>query len=329
MSAPYRHYCTYFDCNYAVRALTLYRSLERTSEGPFTCWMLCLDDPSRALLEKLRLPHARLLEASALEAFDGELAATKADRSRVEYYWTTTPALPLWLMGREKLSLVTYLDADLFFFSSPEALFTELGDRSILIVPHAFPEPTAELLQYGIFNVGALAFRDDSAGRACLERWRRQCIEWCRATPEPGRFGDQVYLNEWPVLWGDQLAIAQHPGLGAGPWNERALSLTAPRRSGAPPQVNDHDMVFFHFHGLKTLSPRVASVVSMYHPRPATKRFLYGPYLRAHREAWREVAAVDPTFRAGLDGLGLRRVLSCFRHRSLFVASRFGTIFAP
>ena len=49
--------------------------------------------------------------------------AVKPDRSPVEYLWTSTPALPLYMFSAHpELDEVTYLDADLMFFSDPQAL---------------------------------------------------------------------------------------------------------------------------------------------------------------------------------------------------------------
>lgn len=329
MSAPHRAYCTYFDQNYLVRAVTLYQSLARHSTTPFTLWMLCFDEESHGVVSSLGLPFARALHAAELEQHDAELHATKTTRSLVEYYWTSTPALTLWLLERESTDVVCYLDADLFFYSSPEALFAELDGKSVLIIPHRFPDPTPHLLQHGVYNVGALLFRRDAVGIACLRRWRAQCIEWCAAVPESSRFGDQKYLDEWPALYGTSLVVSQNVGAGIGPWNERALHLEASRGPCTPPRAGGVDVVFFHFHGLRTLTPRIAQVASMYRIRAVTKRLLYAPYLAAHRAAWERVRRARPAFGAGLGGLTVRGLVSSVRHRALLVSSRIATLFIP
>jgi len=117
MKAESRTFCTLFDVNYAVRALALYRSLEATHRS-FTLRMFCMDDEAKRAIDGLALPFAETVSIGALEAHDPELAAVRPGRKAVEYCWTATPAVCLYCLERDpSLTEITYLDADLMFFS--------------------------------------------------------------------------------------------------------------------------------------------------------------------------------------------------------------------
>src|SRR3977135_3134158 len=132
------HYCTYFDRNYLVRGLILYRSLKRHGQ-PFTLWVLCMDTETYTALDRLKEPMIRPIRLSDFERGDDALLAAKANRSTIEYYFTCTPSLPLYVLGIEpRIEMITYLDADLKFFANPQAIFDELGSNSIGIIPHHF-----------------------------------------------------------------------------------------------------------------------------------------------------------------------------------------------
>ena len=58
------------------------------------------------------------------------LQKVKSDRSRIEYYFTCTPSLPLYILKNyPEVDIITYLDADLFFFSNPAPIYNELGNK--------------------------------------------------------------------------------------------------------------------------------------------------------------------------------------------------------
>src|SRR6266581_8063063 len=103
-----RSFCTLFDRNYLSRGVALYRSLERQAGvGGFTLHALCMDDESRDVLTRLDLPSLRVIPLTEFE--DPELLKAKGTRSRIEYYWTCTPSLPLFVMDRElNAEVVTY-----------------------------------------------------------------------------------------------------------------------------------------------------------------------------------------------------------------------------
>src|SRR6202011_2806436 len=103
-----RYFCTYFDHNYLARALVLYDSLKRNC-ADFKLWMLCMDEESYAALEKLKLPEVGLISLSELERDDPLLRQAKTNRSPLEYYFTCTPSLPLFILGRNPdVDLITY-----------------------------------------------------------------------------------------------------------------------------------------------------------------------------------------------------------------------------
>ncbi|RPH76264.1 MAG: glycosyl transferase, partial [Nitrospiraceae bacterium] len=176
-----RYYCTYFDRQYLNRGLALLESIRRHETSRFTLFVVCMDEMTRVILTQLAIPEIHLIPLHDIEQRDEALLKTKRSRSLVEYYWTMTPTIILRILERDRrIDLLTYLDADLFFFSSPEPLFGELGKNSILIHEHRFSPSQAHLAPHnGRFNVGLLSFRRDTRGLQALRWWRERCLEWC------------------------------------------------------------------------------------------------------------------------------------------------------
>jgi hypothetical protein len=247
--ASKRFFCTFFDENFLTRGLALYESLTEWAK-PFELMILCLDERCWEILNLLSLPGVRLIRLPELESAEPRLLIAKQNRSRIEYYFTCTPELPRFLLERfPEIDLITYLDADLFFYSDPQPIFSELEGGSILIVGHRFSERNRHLEQFGIYNVGLLSFRNDQAGRTCLDWWSDRCLEWCYDRVEAGRFADQKYLDDWPKRF-ERVRVLQHSGAGLAPWN---LDGAALQWNGGQVLVNGQPLVFFHFHKLKIL----------------------------------------------------------------------------
>lgn len=147
--------------------------------------------------------------------------------------------------------MITYLDADLFFFSDPAPVFEEIGDHSIGIIGHRLPPQLKHLENWGIFNVGWVSFKRDENGLACLQWWRERCIEWCYDRYEDGRFADQKYLDDWPRRF-HKVAIIQHKGAGLAPWNVDNYCIQTHKGNIL---IDDVLLIFFHFHNLKVINP--------------------------------------------------------------------------
>src|SRR5215813_5304237 len=110
------HFCTYFDHRYLPRGLALYRTLEQHCPS-FLLWVLCMDRVCYNALSQIKLPNVRLIALDEFEAADRELLIAKKNRTLIEYYFTCTPSLPLFIFDASReVDCITYLDADLFFF---------------------------------------------------------------------------------------------------------------------------------------------------------------------------------------------------------------------
>jgi len=288
---PVRDFCTYFDEAYLDRGLALYSSLARQYPA-FTLSILCLDEATWNYLHSLALPHARLHTVADLEAATPGLATARYTRSRLEFYFTCTPALPFYLLVRNpSVEQITYLDADLYFHSSPEPLFDELADRSIGIIRHKCERWREE--RYGIYNVGWLTLRNDDRGRACLRWWLERCLEWCFSRVEDGKFADQKYLDEFPHRFAN-VAVLEHRGANVAVWNIESETLSI--RDGQV-YVCNVPLLFFHFHGLKQVDYwHYETGLENYHRQLHSDllRYIYTPYvrqlLRFAQRRWSEAA---------------------------------------
>jgi hypothetical protein len=296
----HRYYCTYFDKNYLVKALAMIASLNRESSGEFTLYAVCLDELTRTLVNKLHLPHVVTVPLHEVERGDAELLAAKKTRSIVEYYWTLTPSVLLWLLKRHReIELLTYLDADLYFFGPTDPIFAELADNSILIHGHRFPEELQHLEIHGKYNVGLLCFRRDAAGLEALQWWRERCNEWCYGTVEDGKYGDQLYLDDWPERF-KKVRVLEHIGSGVAPWNHIQYRFRTDETGKV--WIDDTTVVFYHFHALDFVRPDliVPAKFLVYPLREDIVRCCIMPYVQELSSCIGSVRALLPGFSFGL-----------------------------
>jgi len=247
------YFCTYFDHRYVARGLALYQSLtQRCSD--FTLYILCLDDRVSEIFSKKHYPHIRCISLRQLESVYPELLSVKKQRSKIEYYFTLTPYLPLFILDQfPTVDLITYLDADLYFFHDPGELFQEMAYGSVGIIAHRFPARLKKLERYGIYNVGWISFRRDTLAKSCLEWWSTKCLEWCQDKLDSDRFADQKYLDEWPSRF-PGVVVLEHKGANAAPWNIENCEIV---QSDQEIWIDNERLLFFHFHGLKKISPNL------------------------------------------------------------------------
>ncbi len=242
-------YCSYFDHNYLSRATVMIESLRRFDPAT-PIHVLALSELCEQILNELALPNVEVVPLAALEEAYPELVGIKSARTLIEYYFTLTPFLPHYLFSRTTADRITYLDADIYFFSSPEPLLSSLGDASVAITPHRFSFSYQTHVVYGHFNVAWITFRRCAEGLECLQTYKDECTEWCHDRLEGYRYADQKYLDAWPGRYAS-LKIIDHKGVDLAVWNVENYDL---RRKKGIVMVDDDPLVFYHFVGLKVMS---------------------------------------------------------------------------
>ena len=132
------YYCTYVDTNYLVRFLALSSSLN-IHDKEHRIFALCLDDQSALILKALNKNSVSIIHLSELEKFDAELYATRLSRNLVDYYQTATPCYMRFIFEiHPSVNQVTFLDPDIYLFSSPQPIFKEIGECSIAVIENNF-----------------------------------------------------------------------------------------------------------------------------------------------------------------------------------------------
>ncbi len=285
-------FCTYFDKSYLPKGLALYTSLIKFHPNS-KLWILCMDDYTLDILTKMKLKNAKLVPLAEFE--DKELLKAKNNRNWVEYYWTCTPSLPLYIFRHDfKTRYVVYLDADLYLFGKIDPVFAELNGGSIYIVESRYPlgqEYRISLI--GRFNVGFQIFAGNKEGMACLRKWRKQCLDWCYWKYEDNKLGDQMYLNEWPSLY-KQLVISKNLGVNAAPWNIGQYSVTEKDKTV---YIERDRLICYHFHQFLLLSENKFDYSAGYRLTSNVRKLIYSPYITATKEAILTIRNIDSAYK--------------------------------
>lgn len=279
-------FCTLFDSNYLDRGLALYWSM-RKHISIFKLYIFAFDDRCFHVLSDMELENVVLL--SVEDIMTSTLREKQEERSRAEFCWTCTPLIIEHVLLKYGEKACTYIDADIYFFSSPLCVVQEVIDSgcSVGLVGHRFERNS----EYGshVFSVGKYCiqfntFLNDETGIQVLKDWKRDCLEWCYARYEDGKFGDQKYPDKWKLKYSD-VHESQNVGAGIAPWNLHLYSYHYKKRNkiwfeyqGLPFQI-----IFYHFEGMKYLSNDKA-YLNIWQPSGwgmgRKIRVLYGEYLK-------------------------------------------------
>ena len=161
---------------------------------------------------------------------------------------------------------VTYVDSDVFVLRSPHSIFEEFArsGKAVMITDHAYDAEYDHAAVVGQYCVQFMTF---VRGRCEPVRqwWQDRCIEWCYATPQDGKLGDQKYLDDWPMRFGPLVHVLQQIDLLLAPWNARRFPYSR--------------AVAWHFQGLRPPSRRRVLLHGPYSVPEIVHQMVYGPYL--------------------------------------------------
>lgn len=258
------NFCTMFDSNYIDRGIALCNSLNNVTDN-FTLYIFAFDQLSYEILKEMKLKNVIVIAESFI--LNDELLAIKKQRKWTEYCWTCTPVIIEYVLEKYELEECTYIDADMYFYQSPQILFDEIENAQcdISIIGHRFPKNIAEktsIKQHGNYCVEFNTFYNNSNGNYILEWWKKKCFESCSMKLNDKSFGDQMYLNEWPKIFNGVYEL-KNPGAGVAPWNLSDYRLL--KKTG-----NDIDLmyrkkekcklVFYHFQSLKIFKDNYVNI---------------------------------------------------------------------
>lgn len=286
------NFCTLFDSNYLSRGLALYYSLEQHCPA-FKLYIFAFDDRAYKILNAMTLQHAVIISLREFE--DEKLLAVKPTRNRAEYCWTSTSSTILYVLDHYQVESCTYLDADLFFYSSPEPIFTEMGEQSILLTEHRYSPQYNKEVKSGKYCVQFVTIKNDERGRQALEWWRDRCLEWCYAYYEDGKFGDQLYLDDWTERFRGT-HVLQHQGGGLASWNVQQYDFHQEngRLTGKHIRTGEtFPVIFYHFHYLRFYTNGKVELGRRVLTQQVFDIF-YKPYIRRLRELDQVIKKYDP-----------------------------------
>lgn len=273
------NFCTLFDSGYLSRGLAMYHSLKEHCND-FHLYVFAFNDECLSILQALDLENVTVV--SLLEFEDEELLRVKKGRSRGEYCWTCTSSTILYVLTHFDVDHCTYLDSDLYFFSSPQCLLNEMGEKSVLITPHRYTPKYDQGWRTGIYCVQFVSFKKNEEGLTVLNWWREACLDWCYNRFEEGRFGDQKYLDDWPAKF-KGVHVLQHLGGGVAPWNMQQYSFEVVHNKIVGLGLftkKTFEVVFFHFHSLMFVTPNYFSPRPYYQRNDSVIALLFNPYVK-------------------------------------------------
>lgn len=282
-------FCTLFDSNYLDKGLALYYSMRKWIKS-FRLYIFTFDDRCYEILSDMSLKNVILVPL--VEIMDDRLREIKEERTRAEFCWTCTPIVIEHVLMRYQERVCTYIDADIYFFASPESIIRGIADHgcSVGVAPHGFERSYVEIepkFNNGKYCIHFNTFFHNEDGLAVLRDWKADCLRWCYYRYEDGKLGDQKYADRWKMRY-SCIHEVENPGAGVAPWNLHLYAYEG--RKDGKIQLSYRDrvfsLVFYHFEGLKYLDNGSVFLNLWRYNVPGLKKKvkeIYGEYFREIR----------------------------------------------
>lgn len=289
-------FCTLFDRNYIFRGLALYDSIVNFCSD-FELWILCLDDDCYSILEKMNLNNTHLVHLRDIES--EELLKAKSNRKYSEYCWTLGSFFTNYIALNNDIDHITYLDSDIYLFSSPRPFYEELGDSSVLIISHNYEKKLKYLeKKSGKYNVAFIIFKKNEDGLKVLKEWSDKCLDWCYNKYEEGKFGDQKYLDYWEKDY-NCIKVSKKIGADVAPWNVSSFNVS---EVDGKVLVNNEDLLFYHTHTFKVINKNNFQLASSFYVfSDNVKKYIYDKYIENISDVIKRIENIDINFKYGFN----------------------------
>lgn len=273
-----KYFCTVSDMGYINQGLALYQSLVENMKEEFELWYLCIDEDIFWKIDGMNLPG---LVPMCAQHF--KVLKNVSGTSRQGYAWELGARYCKWILDQKNYDNIMYIDSDIITYPGFEKVYDEIGEKSIAIVPHLHIQPAPCQVAKGYpggYNVGITYFKNDHAGKGCLDLWAYSVLNpfdnEVRTGPNCDKYtiklhntcGDQRFLEMFPIAYPDNVHIIGQEIAHGAPWNMHLYNWddfnmesklckidTLPGREwikGLVPTMNDpKPMIYYHFAGFK------------------------------------------------------------------------------
>lgn len=282
---------THFNSKYLIRGLAMIYSL-RTTGFSAPILVVAHDNQSKEYVEQMNFIEVEVILLTELERRYPELVAAKNGRSLVEYFYCLSPFVINFVFDNYPAKRVVYLDADLYFYKSPDPLINTSGKVNVVVVAHNYPERFNHLQIYGKYNVGWLQFSRTKIGLDALNWWADACLSSTSSKLSSKVYGDQKYLDEFECRF-PGIEIRRNLGENLAPWNLFGKSLKV---SNGLPMVNNLPLYYFHFSGIRFL--RFSAILGTshysYRNKSSWKKAIFDVYLLEINNISRKIQRKSP-----------------------------------
>ena len=294
------YYYSIYRKDYLYKGLVLYESM-KMHDREFKFFLICMEDESLELLNKMNLIYLIPISIRDIEYFDKNIPALKEQRGEKTYIWTAKASAALYIFEKYKeTDHVIWVDGDTEFISSPEPIYKEWGDNSVLLTAERFTGEYEYLGRLvGFYNTGFMGFKRDKIGIRCLEYFRERLQEWKNSEEEQGNWNDQLYVDDWLERF-PNIGVANHDGINLTPFIVSRINV---EKSGfinikdGIPHIKDTPIVLYHFMALKYYDGNEFDLCNYWMKFDThTINKLYIPYFRKCNEAFTRIRAIDADF---------------------------------
>lgn len=263
-------YCTLFNKKYLIHGIQLYESL-RAHSPKFKLFVLAMDSEVENFFKANIFPEITILKFQDLK--NRYLKEYQRPLSVGQICWVSEPLVCKYIFDVFGVKEITYLDADVYFYSNPEPLFNELKGCSAAIVPHNFSR-VSYASSSGNYCVQFNYFKNNSIGGEILNKWIADCRGY--DLKKPHFYPGQLSMDSWTEQWPSDVHVIKNIGAGVAPWNVSAYKIN---EKNGELRLDGERLIFYHFHQLARLNPSTF-FISGYGVNLEVVELIYKKYLK-------------------------------------------------